>query len=88
MARGEHEGRRVVDVAGERVIDGAGRRGLSLQADAAGEVGLRVHIDQQHALVVGNRQRRREIDCCGGLADAALLIGDGKDACWHFGQNT
>ena len=45
----------------QRVVDGAGRRGLALLADAAGEVALRIDVDEQDALV-GQRQGRGQVD--------------------------
>ena len=56
----------------------AGRR-LPFLADAAGQVALGIDVDEQHALL-GERQRRRQVDGGGGLADAALLVGDGDDS--------
>ena len=64
---------------GQRVVDGAAWRGFALLPDAAGEVALRVDVDEQDALV-GQRQRGGEVDGGGGLPDAALLIGDGDDS--------
>ena len=64
---------------GQGLVDAAGGRGLPLEADAAGEVGLRVEVDEQHALP-GEREGRREVDGRGGFADAAFLIGDGEHA--------
>ena len=43
---------------GEGLVDGAGRSGLSLEADAAGQVALGVHVDHQDALL-GHRQSCR-----------------------------
>ena len=73
-------GRRVV--AGERVVDGARAGRLPSQPDAAREVGLRIHVDEQH-LLVRQCQRGREVDGGRGFADAALLVGDGDDAAPH-----
>ena len=67
------------DVAGQRVVDGAGRGGLPLEANAAGEVRLGVHVDQQDALLVGNRERGGQVYGCGRFADTTLLVGDGED---------
>ena len=61
----------------QRVVDGAGGRGLALLADAAGQVALRIDVDEQHA-PLGQRQRGGEIDGGGGFTDAALLVGDGE----------
>ena len=65
--------------AGERVVDGAGRGGFALLADAARQVALRIDVDEQHALL-GQRQRRGQIDGGRGFADAAFLVGDGDDS--------
>ena len=54
-------------------------RGLSAEADAARQVALWVDVDEQDALV-GERERRGQVDGGGGLADAAFLVGDGDDA--------
>ena len=48
-------------------------------AEAGAGIALRVQIDQQHP-AAGRRQSRAQIDRRGGLADAALLVGDGHDA--------
>jgi hypothetical protein len=59
-ARLEDEGGGIVDRIrrGERLVDGAGRRGLPFQADAAREVALRVHVDEQDALLGDGESRR------------------------------
>ena len=85
---GEHKGERILDVAGQRVVHGAGRGGLPLEANPAGEVRLGVHVDEEDALVVGDRERGGQIYGCGGFADTTLLVGDGENPGWHFGQNT
>ncbi len=54
----------------------AGWRG---DAQARRGVALRVGVDQQHALADGG-QGGAEVDGGGGLAHAALLVGDGQDA--------
>ena len=56
----------------------AGRCVLALEADAAGEIALRIGIDEQDALV-GQGEGRAEVDGGGGLADAAFLICDRED---------
>ena len=71
----------------QRLVDRAGRGRLALQTDAARQVGLRVHVDEEHALV-RERQRGGEVDGGRGLADAALLVGDGPDTRIHLGQLT
>ena len=48
---------------------------LAAEADAAGEVGLGVDVDQEDA-ALGQRERRGEVDGRGGLPDATLLVGD------------
>ena len=78
--RGQDEGRRILDVAGQRVVDGAGGGGLALETDPAGQVRLRVHVDEEDALLVGDGERGRQVDGGGGFTDATLLVGDGEDA--------
>ena len=77
----EDEDGRVLDRVGggQRLVDGAGGSGLPFEADAAGEVGLRVDVDEQDALV-GHRQGCRQVDGGSGFGDAAFLVGDGDDA--------
>ena len=53
--------------------------GLAFEADAAGQVALGVHVDEQDALL-GEGEGGREVDGGSGFTDAALLIGDGEDA--------
>ena len=65
-------------VAHQRFVDRRALRGRGLEPDAAGQVALRVDVDQQHRSI-GQREGRREIDGGRGLSDASLLIGDGKD---------
>ena len=62
----------------QRVVDGAGGRGETLLADAAGEVALRIDVDEQHA-PLGDGEGGREVDGGGGFAHAALLVRDGYD---------
>ena len=50
-----------------------------LDAAAHGGVALRVEVHQQHA-APRRRQRGGEVDGSGGLADPALLVGDGDHA--------
>ena len=68
MPVGDDERPRVGDRfgRGQRVVDRAGRRGLSFLADAAGQVALRIDVDEQHALS-GQCERGGEIDGGGGL---------------------
>ena len=61
---------------GDRVVGAARDRGEVEERDAA--VGLRVEIDEQR-LAAAHRQRGGEVDGGRGLADAALLVGDGND---------
>ena len=62
-------------LAAERAVEAASL--LFLDANRAGGIGLRVEIDQEGVdLLLG--QGRGEIDGRGGLADAALLVGDGE----------
>ena len=64
-----------------------GKRALVYAAAHCG-VGLRIKIDQQHALPrLG--QACRQIDCGGGFANATFLVGDGKNAGhWTASINT
>ena len=71
------------DVAGQCLVDGPGRCGLPFQTDAAGQVALRVHVDEQD-LLFRQGEGGREVDGGGGLPDAAFLIGDGQDAGSHY----
>ena len=64
------------------VVNAAAGGGLAFEADAAGEVALRVEVDEQDALA-SERERGAEVDGGGGFADAAFLIGDDEDAS-HF----
>ena len=53
--------------------------GAAIDAETSGGIALRIEIDDQHALA--NRSEcRTQIDRRGGLADAALLIGQRQDA--------
>jgi hypothetical protein len=55
---------------------------LFLDAERAGGIGLRIEVDQERVnLFVG--ERGGEIDRGGGLADAALLVGDGENGRGH-----
>ena len=67
--RGDDGGATSGDVGREGVVDGG--RCLALEADAAGEVGLRVEIDQEHALF-GHGECRGQVDGGRGFADATL----------------
>jgi len=76
----QDEGRDVaVDLGGgEGGIDGAVGGDLVADADAAGHVGLGVHVDEED-LAVGEGKRGRQVDGGGGFAHAALLVGDSDD---------
>jgi hypothetical protein len=60
---------------GQGLVDGVLAGNLVLHANAAGEIGLGIHVDDED-LALGKRERGGEIDGCGGLADPALLVGD------------
>ncbi len=60
------------------MVDGALFRS-GKDAEAAAGVALRVHVDEQHALALGG-QGSGQVHRRGGLAHAALLIGDCQDA--------
>src|SRR4029453_2546980 len=66
------------DLAGQHIKTGDRPRVLG-DTNAGRGVALRVDVEDQHLLADGG-QRGTEIDGSGGLADATLLIGDGKDA--------
>ena len=53
-------------------------RGFDAHAD--GQTALRVGIHQQNSLA-GLGKAHAEIDCCGCLANTAILVGDGNDLC-------
>ncbi len=53
------------------------------QTDAAGRVGLRVEVEQQHALAERGKARGK-IYGSGGFSHAPFLVGDGDDFGWHF----
>jgi len=59
----------------ERLVHGARLGCAPLEAESAREVPLRVHVDGQD-LLLRHRERRREVDRGGRLADAAFLICD------------
>ena len=70
-------------LAGQHVEDGREARFVG-DADAGRGVALRIEIEDQH-LLADRRQRGAEVDGGGGLADAALLVGDGdaRGPAWH-----
>ncbi len=51
----------------------------AIDAETRGGVALRIEVDDQDALA-NCRERGAQIDRCGGLADATLLIGQRQDA--------
>ena len=51
----------------------------AIDAETGRGVALRIEIDDQHALA-DRGERGAEIDRGGGLADAALLVGERQDA--------
>ncbi len=51
----------------------------AIDAETGGGIALRIEIDDQHALA-DRGERGAEIDRGGGLADAALLVGQRQDA--------
>ena len=63
-------------MADQRVVDA--RLAAVDEAQAAGGVPLRVHVDQEHAMAEP-RQARGEVDRRGRLGHAALLIGQAED---------
>src|SRR3990167_6927896 len=58
--------------AEQRVVHGA-RDGALVDAASHGRVALRIEIDEQYS-APRLRERSGEIDACGRLADAALLV--------------
>jgi hypothetical protein len=56
---------------------------FAFEADAAGEIALRIGVNEEHALV-GEGEGRAEIDGCRGFADAALLVRDGENLSHAF----
>src|SRR4029079_14094313 len=76
----DDEARRIEGrVALERAVYRAARGLLPTQPDAACRVALRIEVDEQH-LLVGERERGREIDGGRGLPYPALLIGNRDDS--------
>ena len=58
-----------------------------LQAQPAGGVGLRIEVEQKHALPHGG-EAGGEIDGGGGFPNAALLVGNRYDRSRHAGDLT
>jgi hypothetical protein len=74
---GEH---RLVELGfAEQQIVAGDLPGLAADAEAGAGIALRVEVDDEHPMP-GRGKRRREVDRRRGLADAALLVGDGDDA--------
>ncbi len=74
MAQAGKIGRR-----GAEQFQHAGRRRIHRHAEGAAERGMRIEIDQQHAMAKRG-QAAAEGEGGGGLADSALLVGDCPDA--------
>ena len=55
--------------------------GAPIDTESSRGVTLRIEIDNQHVLADSGK-RRAKIDCRGGLADAALLVGDREHSRW------
>ena len=68
--------------SGESFVDRVRLRRLILHPDAAGEVSLRVDVDQKDA-PFREREGRGQVDGRGRLTHAPLLIGDSDDLA-HF----
>ena len=66
----------------EDVEEGPALDGVELDVKDAGCVGLGVRVDHQDA-VVGAGQGVGQVDGGGGLADTALLVGDGNNGSGH-----
>jgi hypothetical protein len=79
--RRQDEGLRILNVSSQGVVDRSGLGYLAFQAYTTREIGLGIEVDQKNPPLVRNGQGRRKIYCCGGLAYATFLVGDGKDAC-------
>ena len=69
---------RIVDLADQHVV-GRAAAVLAVDAEAGRGVALRIEVDDQHVLA-DRRERGAEIDRGRGLADAALLVGEGEHA--------
>ncbi len=76
--RFQNEIPRVDVVAGEGFVERSAGRTLTLQANAAGGVSLRVAVDQQHVLAFEG-ESGGQVNCRGGLSDPAFLICDGNN---------
>jgi hypothetical protein len=78
-ARREDGACRIGAGRGEHVVDGAVGRGPTFESQSTRQVRLRIHVDEENSLV-GQGQRRGEVDGGCGFGDATLLIGDSHDA--------
>ena len=76
--RGRHHRLAQRRFADQHVIGRAGAV-AAIDAETGRGVALRIEIDDQHALA-DRSERGAEIDRRGGLADAALLVGERQDA--------
>ena len=76
--RGRHHGIAQRRFADQHVV-GRDVAAAAVDAEAGGGVALRIEVDDQHPLA-DRGQRGAEIDRRGGLADAALLVGERNDA--------
>ena len=76
--RGRHHALAQLRFADQHVI-GRAVAVAAVDAEAGRGVALRIEIDDQHPLA-DRGERRAEIDRGGGLADAALLVGERQDA--------
>src|SRR5437868_1733763 len=66
-----------------RIVDGAVLGELALLADAAGEVAVRVHVDDKDVVAIEGHGGG-DVDGGGGFTDAAFLVGNRDDAAWCF----
>ena len=76
--RGRHHGVAQRRLADQHVI-GRAVAAAAVDAETGRGVALRIEIDDQHPLA-DRGERGAEIDRGGGLADAALLVGERQDA--------
>src|SRR4029077_3534425 len=53
--------------------------GILAEADAGGSISLRIAIDKQSSLF-GERERCGQVNCSGGFANSAFLVGYGDDS--------
>jgi len=76
--RGRHHGFAQRRLADQHVI-GRAVAAAAVDAKTGGSVALRIEIDDQHTLA-DRSECGTQIDRGGGLADAALLVGERQDA--------